>query len=197
LEKETIPVAADKERFGIPETQREIRMVSKREKEKVFHRVVKKAGDYEEISISCAQGTLAALQEEFGLGGTREVIKAATFMPGIASRKETCGALAGGLMALGLKFGKDKISNPEPDTPEGRAETIKFRLKAWRFCEEFKKEFGSTMCGDIRPRIMGRDYNSLDPKDRQQFLADGGPKKCRVPAEKAARIAAGIMMEEE
>ena len=62
------------------------------------------------------------------------------------------------------------------------------------FCEEFKKEFGSTMCGDIRPKIMGRDYNSMDPADRQQFLRDDGPKKCRVPAEKAARIAASIIL---
>ena len=171
-------------------------MLSESEKEKVLDRVEKKAGDYEEVSISCSQGTLAALQEEFHLPGGREIIKAATFMPGIASRKETCGALVGGLMALGLKFGKDKIRNPEADTPEGRAETLKFRQMAWRFCEEFKKEFGSTMCGDIRPQIMGRDYNSMDPVDRQQFLNDGGPKKCRVPAEKAARIAGSIILEE-
>jgi C_GCAxxG_C_C family probable redox protein len=171
-------------------------MLSEIEKEKILDRVAKKAGDYEEVSISCSQGTLAALQEEFNLGGGKEVIKAAAFMPGIASRKETCGAIAGGLMALGLKFGRDKIRDSESNTPEGKAEMLKFREKAWRFCEEFKKEFGSTMCGDIRPQIMGRDYNSMDPVDRQQFLNDGGPKKCRVPAEKAARIAASIIIEE-
>jgi hypothetical protein len=97
---------------------------------------------------------------------------------------------------LGLKFGRDKVKDPEPDTPEGREELFKLREKAWRFCEEFKKEFGSTMCGDIRPKIMGRDYNSMDPVDREQFFKDGGPKKCRVPAEKAARIVASIILEE-
>ena len=169
-------------------------MLSEMKKEEILDRVAKKAGDYEEVSISCSQGTLAALQEEFGLGGGREVIKAATFMPGVASRKETCGAVLGALMALGLKLGKDKIGDPEAKSPEGIAESIKFREKAWKFCEEFKKEFGSTMCGDIRPKIMGRDYNSMDPADRQQFLRDDGPKKCRVPAEKAARIAASIIL---
>jgi C_GCAxxG_C_C family probable redox protein len=171
-------------------------MLSEIEIEKILDRVARKAGDYEEVSISCSQGTLAALQEEFSLAGGKEVIKAATFMPGIASRKETCGAVVGGLMALGLRFGKDKIRDPDPDTPEGKEEMFKLREKAWRFCEEFKKEFGSTMCGDIRPRLMGRDYNSMDPIDRQQFLNDGGPKKCRVPAEKAAWIAASIILEE-
>ncbi|MGQ9648087.1 MAG: hypothetical protein ACUVWO_16295, partial [Thermodesulfobacteriota bacterium] len=85
--------------------------------------------------------------------------------------------------------------DPEPDTPEGREEMFKYRKKAWRFCEEFKKEFGSTMCGDIRPKIMGRDYDTMNPIERQQFLEDGGAKKCRLPAEKAARIAASIIFE--
>jgi C_GCAxxG_C_C family probable redox protein len=171
-------------------------MSPERTKEEILGRVAKKAGDYEEVSISCSQGTLAALQEEFKLAGGRDIIKAATFMPGIASRKETCGAVTGGLMALGLAFGRDRVNDPDPNTPEAKEHLLKLREKAWRFCEEFKKEFGSTMCGDIRPKIMGRDYNSMDPKDRQQFLDDDGPKKCRVPPEKAARIAASILLEE-
>jgi len=171
-------------------------MLSEMEKTEILDRVINKAGDYEEASRSCCQGTLVALQEEFSLGGGTDVIKAGVFMPGIASRKETCGAVVGGLMALGLKFGRDKVNDPAPDTPEGREELDKTRKMAWRFCEEFKKEFGSTMCGDIRPKIMGRDYNSMDPVDRDQFLEDGGLKKCRVPPEKAARIAASIILEE-
>jgi len=170
-------------------------MLSEIETEKILDRITKKAGDYEEIAVSCSQGTFAALQEEFNLGGGTEMIKAATFMPGIASRKETCGAVVGGLMALGLKFGKDKIHDTEPVTPEGKEDILKSRQKAWRFCEVFKEEFGSTMCGDIRPKIMGRDYNSMDPIERQRFLDDDGPKKCRVVAEKAARIAASIILE--
>ena len=170
-------------------------MLPEAEKEKMLNRISKKAGDYEEVSISCSQGTLCALQEEFKLGGGEDVIKAATFMPGLASRKETCGAVIGGLMALGLVFGRDRVNNPDPNTPEAMEKVLKSREKAWRFCEQFKKEFGSTMCGDIRPSIMGRDYDTIDPKERQQFLADGGAKKCRVPPEKAARIAAIIILE--
>jgi len=98
-------------------------------------------------------------------------------------------------MALGLAFGKDKIRNPEPSTPEEIEQGHKLREKAWRFCEEFTKEFGSTLCGDIQPQIMGREYNTIDPKEMQQFLDDGGAAKCRVPPEKAARIAASIILE--
>jgi len=99
-------------------------------------------------------------------------------------------------MALGLAYGRDKLYDPEWSTPKANEEMFKLRNKVWRFCEAFKQEFGSTMCGDIRPQIMGRDYNTMDPKERQQFLEDGGAKKCRVPPEKAARIAAEILLEE-
>jgi C_GCAxxG_C_C family probable redox protein len=168
--------------------------LSESEKQKLLARVAKKAGDYEEVSISCSQGTLVALQEEFNLSGGEDVIRAGTFMPGVASRKETCGAVLGGLMALGLKFGKDRVHHSDT-TPEEREETLRLRKKAWTFCEEFKKEMGSTMCGDIKFRIMGKEYDSMDPVDRQRFIEDGGPRKCRVPPETAARIAAAIILE--
>ena len=171
-------------------------MLSEGSKEKILDQAAKKAGDYEELSINCAKGTLAALQEEFKLGGGKDILKGVTFMPGLASTKETCGAVIGGLMALGLAFGRDKLYDPNYKTPEGVEEFWKNKRRAWRFCEEFKKEFGSTMCGDIRRKIMGRDYNTMNPEERNQFLEDGGAEKCRVPPEKAARIAAEIILEE-
>jgi len=171
-------------------------MLSETEKSQIIDRVVKKAGDYEEESISCAQGTMAALQEEFDLPGGRELlVKAATFMPGLASRGETCGALVAGLMALGLIFGKEKLSDPSYNTPEGKEEFRRNKTRAWRLCEEFKQEWGSTRCGDIRPQIMGREYDMWDPKEWDQFLADGGTEKCRKPPERAASIFARIILE--
>jgi C_GCAxxG_C_C family probable redox protein len=166
-------------------------------KQERIARVSTKAGDYEEMSVNCAQGTLAALQEEFRFEGGRELLKAATFLPGLVSRKETCGALLGGLIALGLAYGRDKLFDPAWATPEANEEMFRYRQKAYRYCEAFKAEFGSTMCGVIRPLIMGRDYDTMNPEERAQFLADGGKKKCRVPPELAARIAAEILLEDE
>jgi len=66
-------------------------MLSEIERSQIIDRVVKKAGDYEEESISCAQGTMAALQEEFDLpGGTDLLVKATTFMPGLAKGGVNC-----------------------------------------------------------------------------------------------------------
>jgi len=172
-------------------------MTPEASKQERIQRASTKAGDYEELSFNCAQGTLVALQEEFGLEGGKELIKAATYFPGLMSRKETCGALLGGLMAMGLAYGRDKLFDPSWSTEKANQEMFKYRQKVWRYCEEFKKHFGSTQCGVIRPLIMGRDYDTMNPEDRKQFVADGGKKKCRIPPETAARIAAEILLEDE
>ncbi len=172
-------------------------MSSAENKQDRIARAVKKAGDYEEMSVNCAQGTLVALMEEFELEGGKELMKSATFFPGLMSRRETCGALLGGLMAMGLAYGRDKLFDAAWSTPEANEEMFRYRQKVYRYCEAFKAEFGSTMCGVIRPLIMGRDYDTMDPEERRQFLEDGGRTKCRIPPETAARIAAEIFLEEE
>jgi len=154
-----------------------------------------KAGDYEEVSISCAQGTLVALLEAFGLPCNEQVVGSMSFMPGIASRDETCGALVAALAVLGMVNGRGKLSDPGYSTPEGKEAFFKSRQRAYRLCEEFKKEMGSTMCGDIRRRLFGRTYNTFIPEEFEQLVADGAQKKCRLPPETAARIAASIILD--
>jgi C_GCAxxG_C_C family probable redox protein len=166
-------------------------------KQERIEKVSQKAGDYEELSINCAQGTIAALAEEFGFSAVPELIKAASFFPGVSQRKETCGAVLGGLMACGMALGRDKLYDPSWSTPEALEEWMRRREVARTFCERFKKRWGSTMCGEIRPKVMGRDYDTMTPEGRKQFMADGGPKKCRVPAEFAARLVAELLLEEE
>jgi len=165
-------------------------------KQERIERASIKAGDYEEESRNCAQGTLFALQEEFALPNGEALLNSAMFLPGVGSRKEVCGALLGGLMALGLAYGRCRLTDPSYASPELDSEMLNIRRdKILRYCEAFKAAFGSTMCGVIRPLIMGRDYDALDPEDRKQFIANEGYKKCRLPAETAARIVAEILVE--
>ena len=169
--------------------------LSNTERQELLERVSRKGGDYEAISICCAQGTLVALLEEFDLPCTEQMVSAMFFMPGMASRDETCGALVAGLAVLGMVNGRCKLSDPSYDTPEGKAAFFKSRERAYRFCEEFKKEMGSTMCGDIRRKLFGRTYNTFIPEEFEQLVADGAQEKCRVPVGAAARIAASIILE--
>lgn len=163
-------------------------MSSKSSKEDILNQLEQKAGDYEEMSGSCAQGTLLALQEQFQLGDA-STLKAATVMPGIALRGETCGAVVAALMAIGLAFGRDKL-----DDWDGYFRALR---PARRFCRSFESEFGSLMCRDVHRPLLGRTFNLADPSEAEKFAKAGAAKKCRVPAGKAARIAGELIMERE
>ena len=61
----------------------------------------------------CSQAVLAALQDGLNIGNT-ETLKAATALPGGRGwRGETCGALLGALMALGIVIGREKLEDTE------------------------------------------------------------------------------------
>jgi C_GCAxxG_C_C family probable redox protein len=154
--------------------------------QEVLDRLEQRAGDYLEAYGSCAQGTLRALQEEFGLGNP-EVLKAATAMPGVALRGETCGAVIGPIMALGLAFGREK--------PEEYDAFLRTLQAAHRFCSLFEEEFGSCMCAGIQEHLFGRSFDLTDPGQIKEFAALGAAKKCRIPAGKAARIAGRMILE--
>ena len=144
-----------------------------------------KAGDYEELYGSCAQGTLMALQEEFKMGNA-QTIKAATAMPGIALRGETCGAVIGAIMALGLAFGKDK--------PDDFAAVQRTTGASRKLCRRFEEEFGGCNCRDVQHHMFGRSFSLTDPKDQMEFIKANASNKCRAPAGKAARIAGEIIL---
>lgn len=161
-------------------------MTGKKSKEEILSSVEQKAGDYEELWGSCAQGTLLALQEEFQLGN-EQTLKMATAMPGIASRGETCGAVIGAMMALGLAFGREK---PEDSRAVGITAS-----RSRKLCKRFEEEFGSCNCRDVQHHIFGRSFDFYDPKDQAAAASADMGKKCRVPAGRAARIAAEIILD--
>ena len=109
--------------------------------QEMLEHVEQKAGDYEELYGSCAQGTLLALQEEFNLGNA-QTLKAATAMPGIALRGEACGAVVGAIMALGMAFGREK-----PDDFKAVQRTTS---AARKLCKRFEEEFGGCTCREVQ-----------------------------------------------
>ncbi|MCX6004465.1 MAG: C-GCAxxG-C-C family protein [Chloroflexi bacterium] len=161
-------------------------MVVEPTKEERLNQLEQKAGDYEELFGSCAQGTLLALQEQFNLGDSC-TLKAATAMPGIALRGETCGAVVAAIMALGLAFGREK--------PEDFAAVQRTTSAARKLCKRFEEEFGSCNCRDVQHHIFGRSYNLTDPNDQKEFVKADAIKKCRAPAGKAARIAGEMILD--
>jgi len=161
-------------------------MAADQTREGRLNQLEQKAGDYEELFGSCAQGTLLALQEQFDLGDLL-TLKAATAMPGIAHRGETCGAIIAAIMALGMVFGREK--------PEDFAALHRTTSAARKLCKRFEEEFGSCNCRDVQHHIFGRSYNLGDLNDQMKFGKDGAAKKCRAPVGKAARIAGELILD--
>ena len=155
-------------------------------KDQVFTMLDQRVAETMEKSHNCAQTTYYALAEQFGLGGD-DVLKALTPLPGIAERGETCGAITGALMAMGLIYGRDSLDDWE-----------KYRnslVPTGRFCERFQEELGTTQCCQIQERAFGKSYNLMDPEDLKEFQRAGATERCTKVVQKAVRIAADIILD--
>jgi C_GCAxxG_C_C family probable redox protein len=135
----------------------------------------------------CAQASFLALDDVFGFGQPG-VLKALTPLPGIAERGETCGAVVGSLMALGLVFGRDQLE----DWNAWRASLVPARI----FCDRFEAQFGSTQCGDIVERLVGRRLNLYDPNELAQFQVAGATQLTSQVVRKAVRVAAELILDQ-
>ncbi len=148
-------------------------------------RLARKVNETLDRSKNCAQTSFAVLQEEFNLEGGA-ILKALTPFPGIALRGETCGAVTGCLMALGLVYGRDNL-----DDWKGYLASLP---PARRFCRRFEEENGSTTCAAILETKLGRSYDLADRVDALKYAAAGGQKTCGKVIESAVQIAAEIIM---
>jgi len=162
-------------------------------KERIVQNVRKKAHEYDKFS-GCSQSVLLSIQEELGLGDL-EAFKAATvFGGGVARSGETCGALIGALMALGLVIGREQME----DTEAYRRAIEPAREIQRRFQEElkrqlqFREDLKTTLCKEIQENIYGRSFDLNDEKDYQTFLDACGhgdlgcPRVCAIAAQVAA-----------
>jgi C_GCAxxG_C_C family probable redox protein len=88
-----------------------------------------------------------------------------------------CGAVSGGIMAIGLFTGR---RSPEDSV-------LKSYEPVQKLVERFATEFGSTNCRDLTGCDLGTD------EGQNQFKANNLIEKCRKYTEEAARIAMGII----
>jgi C_GCAxxG_C_C family probable redox protein len=136
------------------------------------------------------------LQEEFGIGDLQSFKAATVLAGGVARRGETCGALLGALMGLGLAMGRERIE----DTDQYSKTMAPAQEISRRFQEELQAQFGfsspltTTLCSDIQARVYGRAYTMTDTADRQAFLDAGGHSAQGCP--KVSGIAAQVAAEQ-
>ena len=109
-----------------------------------------KAVSYFKKEFNCAQSVLLTMQEFWKIKNPWEPKIASAFGGGIGGCGSVCGALTGGIIAIGLKFGSN-----EPSKERGEA-YMRARTHAREFYTRFKKECGSQFCRDL----IGYDLTS-------------------------------------
>lgn len=149
-------------------------------KEAIADQVYKKAVSYEIDYGCCPQCVLAALQETVGIIDDN-LIKASHGLSGGGGLmgQGTCGALSGGLLALGARRGRDRNSMH-------RGRGIANFHKGRELVELFRQEFKGITCEDLQKNFTGRTYDMWNPDEYAQFGKERG-MKCAHAAGMVAR----------
>jgi len=155
----------------------------------LLEKIEKTAYNYEKVYHGCSQCVLKALQEHLQLGDGEAFKAASAFAGGVARMGETCGALSGGIMAVGLAYGREKLEETKLSPQYAKAMELAVNLY-----QRFEKELGSAKCRDIQTSLFGRSFDLKDPKEREEFIKAGGYEKCPEVVKKAARLAAEVIL---
>ena len=89
-------------------------------------------------SFNCSQSVFSVFAPDFGISRDLSLRLASPLGAGIARRQETCGAVTGAILAIGLKYGKG-----ENGTDEDKKKAFDISKK---FISAFEAEFGSIEC---------------------------------------------------
>ena len=154
---------------------------------KVLDRVAKAAYDNNRAYEGCARCVLHALQTHLHLMEEGEafgsVMKASTALSaGVARKGETCGALLGALMAVGLVRGTERL-----DDFDGYVDTMG---AASRVFDRFKGEYGTVKCSEIQEKLFGRSIDFFKAEEAEWWYEHDGLDKCPGVCAVVARITA-------
>jgi C_GCAxxG_C_C family probable redox protein len=101
---------------------------------------ISKAADLFRRGAACSQAVLAVYGEPLGMSRDQALKIAAGFAGGMRMG-ETCGAVTGAIMVLGLRH-----AGADSTTREGRTEVY---ARVLDFLERFRKRNGSSICRDL------------------------------------------------
>lgn len=110
-------------------------------------------------SFNCSQAVFAAYSEQLGLDQETALKIACPFGAGMGRMAETCGAVTGAYMLIGLKYGKYK--------PEDNEAKEKSYVLLKEFNEKFKELHGSILCKELL------NYDMKNPEDLRQIKEKG------------------------
>jgi C_GCAxxG_C_C family probable redox protein len=144
--------------------------------------VIERAEQYADEGFLCSESVLLALSEWLGIHSNLIPRVATGFAGGFGRCGSVCGAISGGVIALGLRFGRN-----EPKKQD--------RPPHWfgkELMERFEKEFGCINCKDL----TGCDLSSEEGR-RKYSTEQIWATKCRKYIRGATLIALDIMQKNQ
>ncbi len=90
---------------------------------------------------NCSQSVIGAFCEDLRLDFKTAMLISSSFGGGMGGLRETCGALSGAFMVIGLKYGYTT-----PDNPNEKAELYK---KVRIVAEAFKQKYNTMLCREL------------------------------------------------
>lgn len=91
--------------------------------------------------LNCAQSVLLSFADDLGLSENQAALISSAFGAGMGRLQQTCGAVTGSFMVIGMKNGYQKGDELE------KKETLYKLVKEFRTC--FENELGSINCGEL------------------------------------------------
>ena len=158
--------------------------------EELIQKAYDLAYKYEAEIGSCPQCVLSAIYETLGIGDP-SIIQASDSMAGgtSLSTEGTCGALVGGLLAIGCVVGRtyEKFS-----IGDQRRRVFQYSKKLY---DRFVQEYGSPICKNIHMKLFDRTFNLLDNNDYAEFDRLGAHvDKCTSVSGNTARWTMEILL---
>jgi C_GCAxxG_C_C family probable redox protein len=121
--------------------------------------------------FNCSQAVFSTYAEQFGMDKQTALKVSCAFGAGMAFMAETCGAVSGALMVIGLKHGKAR-----PDDDEAKLKTYAL---AREFVARFKATHDTIVCRELLGCDIGTeegkrfyDENQYEEKLCEKFVAD-------------------------
>jgi C_GCAxxG_C_C family probable redox protein len=155
-------------------------------REKLLDRVAWAAYYNDRVYEGCTRSVLYALETHLHLGDGQALKASTALAAGVARMGETCGAVTGGIMAIGLVLGKEDLSDIQ-----AYRDTMQASYEMYR---RFKEEFKSTICFEIQRELLGRSFDFKRDDEAEEWYKAGGLEKCPMVCAIAARIAADIIL---
>jgi len=102
---------------------------------------IDKAVNYFKQGFNCCQSILLTFGNSYGITSDTAIKIGSPFGGGMARTGETCGAVTGALMIIGVKYGKS-------EHPDEKADKITYE-KSRQFLDEFNSANKTVICRDL------------------------------------------------